>query len=172
MTTCQWGFVLFFSAGLSCQRSGGSAGNQLGPVIQTISTSELSVRINSRKKKKEEENITILCHHMAAEKKKTSIAGGAAVPGVVHYTSSTANGIYWFIGRYVNLWSRHSRGGSIRVWLQTNKRFRSNPEVSAFSEWRFHSQEGEEKHFFFSKFSFKRQYLSAPHGAFPGMFCI
>lgn len=87
-------FCFVFSAGLSCQRSGGSAGNQLGPVIQTISTSELSVRINSRKKKKEEENITILCHHMAAEKNKTSIAGGAAVPGVVHYTSSTANGIY------------------------------------------------------------------------------
>lgn len=143
------GFCFVFSAGLSCQRSGGSAGNQLGPVIQTISTSELSVRINSRKKKKEEENITILCHHMAAEKNKTSIAGGAAVPGVVHYTSSTANGIYWFIGRYVNLWSRHSRGGSIRVWLKTNKRFRSNPEVRAFSEWRFHSQEGEEKHSFF-----------------------
>lgn len=129
-------------------------------------------QLKEEKKRRRKHHNPVPPHRL--QEKKTSIAGGAAVPGVVHYTSSTANGIYWFIGRYVNLWSRHSRGGSIRVWLKTNKRFCSNPEVSAFCEWRFHGQEGEEKHFsfFFLKFGFKRQYLSAPHGAFPGMFCI
>lgn len=101
-----------------------------------------------KEKKKKKKNITIPCHHIGCKEKKTSVAGGAAVPGVVHYTSSTANGIYWFIGRNVNLWSRHSRGRSIRVCLKTNKRFRSNPEVSVLSERRLHGQEGEEKHFF------------------------
>lgn len=81
----------FFSAGLSCQRSGGSAANQLGPVIQTISTSELSVRINSSKKKEkeEEENTTILCHHIGCRKKsKHSRRSGFPWSSALHFLHS------------------------------------------------------------------------------------
>lgn len=146
-------FFSFPPAGLSCQRSGCSTGNQLGPVIQSVSTSELSVRINSRqdgrRKRTSQSCATTWLFRRRRKKTHTSVAGAAVVPGVAHYTSSTANGIYWFIGHNVNLWKRHSRGGRIRVSLKTNWRFPSNPKVSTFSEWKLHGQGGDEKHFCF-----------------------
>lgn len=89
-------------------------------------------QLKARRKKKR--NITSLRHYIGFQKKKKhSAAVVAMVPGVEHYTSSTANGIYWFIGHNVNLWKRHSRGGSFRVGLKTNYRFHSNPRVSSLS---------------------------------------
>lgn len=66
----------------------GGAENQLWPVSQTITTVGAVCM-----------NLQSTSNSSATEKNKSKF------PQVLHYTTSSANGIYWFIWHNVNLWS-------------------------------------------------------------------
>lgn len=116
------------------QHSGHSAKDQLSPASQTISTAGAVCM---------DQQPTLHSSAIALAGEMPKTRGGTA-PQVLHYTTSSVNGIYWFIWHNVNLWSclfsvRVSKRGSKQTG-RDSAWHSSNPKVSMFSLWRCHSE--------------------------------